>query len=118
VSSPQQGVVYLQPKNLAYVIYTSGSTGRPKGTLVEHQSVVNLVYHQTEHFGIRSDERILQFSSLSFDASIEQIFLALCNGALLVLVSKDVLVDPDQFGRLLHEQQVTHLHATPASCKV
>ncbi|MVT45212.1 amino acid adenylation domain-containing protein, partial [Chitinophaga oryziterrae] len=72
--------------NLAYVIYTSGSTGHPKGVLIEHGSVVNLIGSQLKTFGIDSSERILQFSNYSFDASVEQIFLALLSGATLVLM--------------------------------
>ncbi|RDV11083.1 amino acid adenylation domain-containing protein, partial [Pontibacter diazotrophicus] len=104
----------LQPDNLAYVIYTSGSTGRPKGVLVEHKGVVNLVSHQTEAFGVKQQERILQLSNYAFDASVEQIFLALCNGAGLVLVPKEVLLRPDEMVQLIEEREVTHIHATPS----
>src|SRR5581483_7879436 len=90
-----------QPHDLAYVIYTSGSTGRPKGVMVEDHSVVHLVAWQTNYFGIGSDERILQFSNYSFDASVEQIFLALLNGSALVLMQGDERLDREQFETLL-----------------
>ncbi|RDV12934.1 amino acid adenylation domain-containing protein, partial [Pontibacter diazotrophicus] len=104
----------LQPDNLAYVIYTSGSTGRPKGVLIEHKGVVNLVSQQTKEFTIKSDEKILQLSNYAFDASVEQIFLALCNGASLILVSKELLLNPDGLAQLLTKEGVTHMHATPS----
>jgi non-ribosomal peptide synthetase component F len=52
-----------RPDNLAYVIYTSGSTGRPKGVLIAHQGLCNLAEAQIRAFDIRSDSRVLQFSS-------------------------------------------------------
>ncbi|MCP5109195.1 MAG: amino acid adenylation domain-containing protein, partial [bacterium] len=104
----------LSPENLAYVIYTSGSTGKPKGVLVEHRSVVNLVFSLQKEFNITHDERVLQFSSLSFDASVEQIFITLFSGAVLVLVDKESLLDSRRFEDYLARLAVTHLNAVPA----
>jgi len=98
----------------AYIIYTSGSTGMPKGVLVNHTSVVNLIYAQIQAFGITEDERILQFASISFDASVEQIWLALFNGIPLVLISEDVLIDQNRFVEYVSNHKITHLHATPS----
>jgi len=71
----------VNPANLAYIIYTSGSTGKPRGVMVEHRSVVNLAYCQKRRFRITGEDRVLQFSSISFDASVEQIFISLYSGA-------------------------------------
>ncbi|WP_344813462.1 non-ribosomal peptide synthase/polyketide synthase, partial [Chitinophaga oryziterrae] len=108
----------ITPTDLAYVIYTSGSTGHPKGVLIEHGSVVNLIGSQLKTFGIDSSERILQFSNYSFDASVEQIFLALLSGATLVLMDKQTQLDPVAFEALLITQQITHLHATPGFLEI
>jgi amino acid adenylation domain-containing protein len=97
----------------AYVIYTSGSTGKPKGVVIEHCSVVNLIHAQTEYFSISADERILQFSNYSFDASVEQIFLTLFNGATLVLFPEGLQYHTLLFEDFLREKKITHLHATP-----
>jgi amino acid adenylation domain-containing protein/non-ribosomal peptide synthase protein (TIGR01720 family) len=102
-----------KPEDLAYVIYTSGSTGNPKGVMVEHQSVVNLILTQRAYFGIDETERILQFSNLSFDASVEQIFLALTSGARLVLFEEGLQLNPTVFELFVTEKGITHLHATP-----
>jgi iturin family lipopeptide synthetase A len=103
----------ITPQQLAYVIYTSGSTGLPKGVLVEHGSVVNLIYAQSAYFNITAQERILQFSNYCFDASVEQIFLALSNGASLILFPEGLQYDTVQFEAFVREQKVSHLHATP-----
>ncbi|MEX6690965.1 non-ribosomal peptide synthase/polyketide synthase, partial [Danxiaibacter flavus] len=103
-----------RPENLAYVIYTSGSTGVPKGVMIEHKSVVNLITAQSACFGITEDERILLFSNYCFDASVEQMFLALLNGVPLVLFPEGLQLEPASFGLFLQSNHITHLHATPA----
>ena len=79
--------------NLAYVIYTSGSTGKPKGVAVSHRSLVNHTLSLTEAMEMDSNDRMLQFISLSFDACGEELFPTLISGAALVLPdgTQDVL---------------------------
>ncbi|MFC4634987.1 amino acid adenylation domain-containing protein [Dokdonia ponticola] len=99
---------------LAYVIYTSGSTGKPKGVMVGHDSLVNYMLHQSEYYALDKTENILYFSNIAFDASIEQLFLALLNGASLVIVSKDDIMDVTNFSKVLKKHKITHFHATPS----
>lgn len=104
----------IEDTDLLYVIYTSGSTGRPKGVMVEHRSLSAYIRTQSEYFGITSSDRILQFSNYCFDASVEQIFLALLNGASLILLEETLLNDIEAFALFLQKKAVTHLHSTPA----
>jgi amino acid adenylation domain-containing protein len=87
-SNPEIGCV---PTQLAYVIYTSGSTGRPKGTMLTHHGLCNLAAEQERSFAIRPGSKVLQFSSLSFDASVWEFVMALLNGATLCLTSRDTV---------------------------
>jgi amino acid adenylation domain-containing protein len=112
-TQPTQHTHFTQP-NLAYVIYTSGSTGKPKGVLVEHHSVVNLALSQKNYFNIDENDRILQFSSLCFDASVEQIFIAFFSGAVLVLVDRNTLLDSRIFEEFIYSRSISHLHAVPS----
>ncbi|MBT1695435.1 amino acid adenylation domain-containing protein [Fulvivirgaceae bacterium PWU4] len=100
--------------DVAYIIYTSGSTGKPKGVMVQHRSVANLIHSQKALFGINEKDRILQFSTISFDASVEQIWLALTSGASLVLIDHETMTDNVRFNEYLATKGVTHLHATPS----
>ena len=76
------------PKNLAYVIYTSGSTGRPKGVAISHQSLVSHSLAVSAAYGLTTNDRILQFASISFDVAAEEIFSALLSGASIFLPSE------------------------------
>lgn len=102
------------PDNLAYVIYTSGSTGRPKGVLVAHRGVTNMIEASLKLFEVNSNDRILQGASLSFDASVLEIFMALLGGATLHLASRDTLASGSELGQLLCDQAITTMAATPS----
>ena len=101
--------------NLAYIIYTSGSTGQPKGVLVSHYGIVNLVEVQANTFGVQPVDHILQFASTSFDASIWEMFMALCKGARLCLASTDRLLPGQTLVDLLCEQQISVITLPPSA---
>src|SRR5437660_7618852 len=84
-------------KQLAYMIYTSGSTGEPKGVAIEHHSLANFTQTAARLFDIRPGERMLQFASLSFDASAEEIYPCLTQGGTLVLRTEMILSDTAHF---------------------
>ncbi|MCD4486052.1 amino acid adenylation domain-containing protein [Chromobacterium vaccinii] len=69
----------------AYLLYTSGSTGKPNGVLVGHRALAHFVSSAGQFYRVQAGERVLQFAPLHFDASIEEIFLALCHGGTLAL---------------------------------
>lgn len=103
-----------EPDNLAYMIYTSGSTGRPKGTMLRHRGLCNLAEAQKLAFGIQRESRVLQFSPLSFDASVWETFMALANGATLVLARQDTLASASDLLELLKEKAVTIVTLPPS----
>jgi amino acid adenylation domain-containing protein len=110
VEAPRSGAV---AESLAYVVYTSGSTGRPKGVMVAHRHVVQLVC-ETDYVRIGPGDRVAQASNASFDALAFEAWGALLNGATLVGISRDVLLSPAGFGRVLREERVTTLYQTTA----
>ena len=84
--------------NLAYVIYTSGSTGKPKGVMIPHLALSSFVRAAVAEYEIVASDRILQFSSINFDAAVEEIYTSLISGSTLVLRTDEML----EVGTFLH----------------
>ncbi len=112
--SQQNPASSVTADNLAYVIYTSGSTGKPKGVLIEHRGLCNLAAAQIEAFNLSPSNRILQFASLSFDASIFEIVMALGTGATLYLAKNESLLPGQALIQLLRDKAITHVTLPPA----
>jgi len=109
--NPDSGVM---PENLAYVIYTSGSTGKPKGVMITHRGVVNHNVAIAKQYNLQSDDRILQFSSISFDVAVEEIFPSWITGAAVVLRSESMLTSSTDFLRAIERERLTVLNLPTA----
>ena len=101
--------------DLAYVIYTSGSTGKPKGVMIEHRGVCNLADAQSRCFGLGPGDRMLQFASISFDASIFEIVMGLQVGAAMVLAPQDDLLPGEPLLEVLRRHAVTAVTLPPTA---
>jgi len=99
------------PSDLAYIIYTSGTTGIPKGTPIPQCGVVRMVCN-ANYIDIKPEDRVLQASSIVFDASVEEIFGALLNGATLYIITKEILLDPNTLGDVLATNNITYVDLT------
>nr|WP_237712558.1 non-ribosomal peptide synthetase [Paenibacillus elgii] len=104
--------VEVKPDDLAYVIYTSGSTGKPKGALIEHAGLVALIPYLVDRFGLTSESRVLQFASISFDASVYEWIGTLTVGGTLVVLSEEELPPYADISDVL-EQKNIHLAMLP-----
>ncbi|MFF3825910.1 amino acid adenylation domain-containing protein [Streptomyces griseus] len=94
--------------SLAYVIFTSGSTGRPKGAMIRHEAISErLLWQSAEilHFG--HDDASLFKAPLSFDISVNEIFLPLVTGGRLVVLRPGGERDPHHLLSVIAEQRVT-----------
>ncbi|KAK9763415.1 hypothetical protein K7432_009916 [Basidiobolus ranarum] len=85
-------VPQLKPSSLCYLIFTSGSTGTPKGVMLEHRAVVNYITAHVGVLGLNQNDRFLQFTNYTFDASILEFFGNLTVGSCLCLASKNNLL--------------------------
>ncbi|MBE9178017.1 amino acid adenylation domain-containing protein [Oculatella sp. LEGE 06141] len=104
----------VTPEHLAYVIYTSGSTGTPKGVLLTHRGLCNVVEAQQRLFQPSCHSRILQFSSLSFDASVFEMALAFGSGGTLYIPPRSAQLPGTALVQFLNDHAITHALLTPA----
>lgn len=98
-----------RPENLAYIIYTSGSTGKPRGVLLMHRGLVNHGIASIELYGFERSDRMLQFSSISFDIAVEEIFPTWFAGGTVVLRSDQMSLAATDFLRWIKRQRITAL---------
>ena len=103
----------ITPANVAYVIYTSGSTGRPKGVVVEHRQVSNFLRGQIRRWHVDAQDAVLASHSLSFDPSVQDLFMPLLCGARVVLASAQTLQSPPRLAALIRDRRVTIVLLTP-----
>ena len=108
----------ISPESLAYCIYTSGSTGKPKGVMIEHRNLccfVNAnpknieITNYTEHASVS-----LALAALSFDISVMEEFIPLCNGLTVCMATEDEIHDPLALARLMNENGVDFMTCTPS----
>ncbi|WP_030921918.1 non-ribosomal peptide synthetase [Streptosporangium amethystogenes] len=109
LSSPVTALAPPEPGDAAYVVYTSGTSGTPKGVEVPHRALSAFTRQAAELYGIGPADRVLQFASIGFDASVEEIYPTLAHGARLVLRTDRMLADPGAFLAACEAQGVTVL---------
>jgi D-alanine--poly(phosphoribitol) ligase subunit 1 len=74
-------------EDIVYTIYTSGSTGNPKGIMIPRKGLNKFLEWSIPTYGANENDIWGQFSSLSFDLSIVDIFTSLCSGSTLVVIN-------------------------------
>jgi amino acid adenylation domain-containing protein len=110
----EERTALLRPENAAYVIYTSGSTGKPKGVVVKHDGVVNLLRWKQDKFCLTTADRVLQRTSVAFDAAVAELIWPLAFGAAIVFARTTDQGDPAALARLIRTTQVTVMQFVPS----
>lgn len=103
--------------NLAYCIYTSGTTGRPKGVMIEHKNIANYVHRNEKSLEIMRyaapGRTCLALASFSFDVSVVEEFVPLCNGNTVVIATEEEIHTPELLAKLIRDNGVTGITCTP-----
>ncbi|HZR16253.1 MAG TPA: amino acid adenylation domain-containing protein [Verrucomicrobiae bacterium] len=101
-------------ENLAYVIYTSGSTGAPKGVEISHRALLNHSLVISQIYQLCPADRVLQFASLSFDVSIEEMIPSWLSGCTVVLRPSDAISSVQEFLRFVAQERLSVLNLPTA----
>jgi len=97
-----------------YVTFTSGSTGVPKGVVVRHRGIVTLMQWAGNKFQLTNEDRILQNVSLSFDASVMEVFWPLLSGAILVIPPPGWDQTAQHIVSLVQSKRLSHVFIVPS----
>lgn len=117
--SAEPRVAGRSPEDLAYVIYTSGSTGQPKGVQVPHRALNNFLRTMaTQQPGMKSGDRVLAVTTLSFDIAELELWLPLTTGATSFVIDRGTAIDGHALSALLRDQHINFVQATPATWRV
>lgn len=93
----------------AYLLFTSGSTGDPLPVVTSRPAIAIATSALRLLFGITSRDRVLQFASLSWDTSLEEILPTLTSAATLVFDDEAYTGSFPRFLRMLEREQITVL---------
>jgi len=100
----------LTSKDIAYVIYTSGSTGEPKAIEMPHQALLNLITWQTNNNRITARARTLQYTSINFDVSFQEMFSSWCADGTLILIDNAARYDSFLLLKFLEQHVIQRLY--------
>lgn len=108
----------IDTESLAYCIYTSGSTGKPKGVMIEHRNMCNYLNANPKHPAIywhtQDIHAALSVTSISFDMSITERFVSLCNGVTLCMATLDEIHNPRALAELMNANHMESIVCTPS----
>ncbi|MBD8037455.1 amino acid adenylation domain-containing protein [Solibacillus sp. A46] len=96
-----------------YTIFTSGTTGKPKGTLIRQKGIMNLVDYMQKDWQVNDQDKILQFATYSFDASVLDTFLSLLTGSMLYLIDDEERMSESNFLNVVKSEGITIIPVLP-----
>ena len=106
------------PAHLTYILYTSGSTGTPRGVMIPHDALANHMQWMQRAYPLSADDRVLQKTPSSFDASVWEFFAPLLAGATLVMARPGGHQDPDYLVETIRHHGITTLQVVPSQLRV
>ncbi|MCD5997271.1 non-ribosomal peptide synthetase [Pseudomonas sp. CDFA 602] len=112
-AAPPRAVIQPEPDAPCMALYTSGTTGHPKGVMLSQRNLSHFTAWYAEYVSLKETSRVLQFSTLSFDSSLIDIFPTWLSGAELVVPDEDQRRDPLQLVNVL-KQGISHAFLPPA----
>jgi amino acid adenylation domain-containing protein len=96
----------------AYAILTSGSTGSPRLAAVAHAGFANLLSFYLQLLSLTAADRVLLATSIGFDLTQKNVFVALLAGAELAIDDSESF-DPERLTDRIERDGVTVINCTP-----
>nr|WP_272871901.1 non-ribosomal peptide synthetase [Agrobacterium tumefaciens] len=118
-ATPPHTVPRSDGSRICYQTYTSGSSGRPKVIKISEDSMMSYIACVRKRYGIKQQSSIITTASISFDASVREIFCSLLTGSTLYVPHRGIGFDAATYINLLVENKIsTILSMTPSILKV
>ena len=114
-TAPKRRVTHT---DAAYAIYTSGSSGRPKGVVIEHGALCNRLQWIARHYAVGAGDVLLQKTPLTFDVSVQELFLGAFTGARTVAPKAGAEANPRALAAVIEKHGVTIVHFVPSMLQV
>ncbi|TQV77376.1 amino acid adenylation domain-containing protein [Aliikangiella marina] len=115
--NPSRDSTQITSNSLAYVIYTSGTTGQPKGVMINHASLSNFLLSVKDKFLINDVVGSIVSSSLTFDATIQSLYLPLIDGRSVELLPDDDQLIANLAEYLVDDEEAYLFKITPTHLK-
>lgn len=110
--------IEFRNSNLAYLLYTSGTTGLPKGVEISRESLHNFIKGITNIIKFNSSDRIISFTSPSFDIFFLEAIMPLYFGTTVVLGSRKEIKNPQKQIELIQDHQINMMQITPSGLRL
>jgi D-alanine--poly(phosphoribitol) ligase subunit 1 len=101
-------------EDIIYIIYTSGTTGMPKGVMICRKALNKFLEWSIPTYAANEGDIWGQFSFLSFDLSIVDIFTCLCSGATLFAMN-DIPAKKYRPSSIIEKDKITIWHSVPSA---
>ncbi|MCE3228710.1 MAG: tyrocidine synthetase [Bacteroidetes bacterium] len=102
------------PDDRNYIFHTSGSTGESKAIMGCHKSLSHFIFWEKGEFSVNEKFKVSQLTSITFDASLRDIFLPLCSGGTLCIPDSEVRHNPYLLSQWLSDSKITLVHCVPS----
>lgn len=111
VADPEWEPLPVDSDAIAYLMFTSGSTGTPKGVQVPHRHIRRYVELMADRWQVGETDRLSQTFDMTFDLSVNDMFVAWERGACLCCLPRNALMKP---GKFIRERELSVWFAVPS----
>ena len=115
---PLSEPVIPDPADPSLLIYTSGSTGKPKGVLHTHASITDSVNRFIDYLKTPAGVRVAMGTPFTFVASVQGIFVPLCECSTACLMPFETMRDPILLADFIEKHQIYRTFISPKMLKV